>query len=507
MRHALSLWVWIARAVQRVCCDWASLGTSLPKAREADFDGLKVYVYDLPAKFHAGPLEEMEQLGKSLKSDCDFMRSPCSENRWAGSYSFARQYGAEVIVLRKFLASSSRVTDPLSADLFVVPYLSALDCRLSSRLPRCRSSVLSGEVFQHLHHYGHSTRHRHLFLGSCPVTSLPLTIQAQQLLVSEGASFGARPGHLHVSSATSEVAFQPRQLELSAKESPVRDILFWLAQTPNNAVRYEVQEQLIRFRDEATAEQLQRLEQLNLTKNLRVYQGLLRNNNSFGRPDMPQCLAEMQRSVFCPALPAETSSGLVRLFDILRAGCIPVVVSFRTRWGSGVSWWRHDGPPLEWSLPFTWEVNWRQLVAEVPEEKLSSVGFVETCLQLSREELAAKQKRILRVRSLLSYDLVGGHRDAFSLLMDGIRVALVNLVPQPAALGRYSEVCDTTPRHSGFRSMLPSRLSENEKAWTHSFGEMSCLPAHRWQPPGTGTSDQALCRNGVVLAADVAGEA
>eukprot|EP00439_Symbiodinium_sp_Y106_P039622 s2528_g4.t2 len=163
----------------------------------------------------------------------------------------------EISQLHQQLSAISLLKDALNQenlDLFVVPYLSALDCRLSSRNPRCRSSVLSGEVFQHLQHYGLSTRQRHLFLGSCPVTSLPLTIQAQQLL-----------------------------------------------------------------------------------------------------------------------------------------------------------------------------------------EQLSTVGFVEACLQLSREEIVAKQQRILRARSLLSYDLVGGHRDAFSLLMDGIRAALVNLVSQPPTLGGFME--------------------------------------------------------------------
>ena len=197
----------------------------------------------------------------------------------------------------------------------------------------------------------------------------------------------------------------------------------------------------------------------------------------------------MQRSLFCPALPAETSSGLVRLFDILRSGCIPVVVSFRTRWGSKVSWWRHDGPPVEWSLPFTWELNWRELVVEVPERRLSHGDFVETCLGLSQAEIKAKQQKILKVRSSISYDLEGGKRDAFSLLMDGVRSALWKLGPRLGLQGaqlapmRNFEICDATPRGGRLRPMLPSRSGTIQKAWTHSYGEVSCLRAHRWQPP------------------------
>lgn len=29
-----------------------------------------------------------------------------------------------------------------------------------------------------------------------------------------------------------------------------------------------------------------------------------------------------------------------------------VVIRFPTIWGSGVSWWRVDGAPLEWAMPF-----------------------------------------------------------------------------------------------------------------------------------------------------------
>ena len=244
MRHALMEWtcLGLASAAKAGHATWASLGNNLPDARDSDFHGLKLFIYNLPAKFHADLVSSIEHLGQSLESNCDFMRSPCSEQQWAGSYSYARQHGAEVIVLRKLLASKARVEDPRSADFFVVPYLAALDCRLSSRLPGCPFSELSGEVFRHLDHYGPATRHRHLFLGSCPITSLPLSIQAQQLLVSEGAVWGDRPGHLHVPSSTAEHDFQPRQLETAAATPHERDILFWLAQTPNNAVRYEVQE-------------------------------------------------------------------------------------------------------------------------------------------------------------------------------------------------------------------------------------------------------------------------
>ena len=47
-----------------------------------------------------------------------------------------------------------------------------------------------------------------------------------------------------------------------------------------------------------------------------------------------------------------------------------VVISFPTIWGSGISWWRADGAPIEWSLPFPSEIQWRRFVLEVSEAEL-----------------------------------------------------------------------------------------------------------------------------------------
>ena len=321
--------------------------------------------------------------------------------------------------------------------------------------------------------------HRHLFLGSCPITSLPLILQSQHFLISEGASWGDRPGHFTTPSATAEPALLPEPAkELRQGE---RDILFWLAQTPNNAVRYEIQRQLLKFGELGEGSEAE------LRGKVQVYGGLGRENSSYGRPPMQRCIAEMQRSIFCPAPPAENTAGLVRFFDALRAGCIPVVVSFHTSWGSGVSWWRHNGPPVEWSLPFVWEVNWRQLVMEVPVEHLSSPGFVKTCLQLGREGVEAKQRHIARVRDYLGYDFNGGRRDAFSLLMDGIRSALPRLGP-PLSVGalpqlQSPQICDRTSRSAQHRLLFPSGSEIREKAWSHSFTEISCLPLRAWHPP------------------------
>merc|ERR1719201_3199827 len=64
-------------------------------------------------------------------------------------------------------------------------------------------------------------------------------------------------------------------------------------------------------------------------------------------PSATQMIQEMQRAVFCPTPPAENAAaGTKRLFDVILAGCLPVVISFETVWGNGVSWFRRDGACL-----------------------------------------------------------------------------------------------------------------------------------------------------------------
>ena len=116
-----ALWSCLAAAflVESWAVSWGLLGENLPRVRLSDFDGLKFFIYPLPPKFHANLLDTMESQGENMNSNCDFMRSPCSEEGWSGAYSVARQWGAEVIILRKLLASSARVLDAHDADFFV----------------------------------------------------------------------------------------------------------------------------------------------------------------------------------------------------------------------------------------------------------------------------------------------------------------------------------------------------------------------------------------------------
>eukprot|EP00929_Paragymnodinium_shiwhaense_P013235 TRINITY_DN121100_c0_g1_i1.p1 TRINITY_DN121100_c0_g1~~TRINITY_DN121100_c0_g1_i1.p1 ORF type:complete len:2180 (-),score=495.11 TRINITY_DN121100_c0_g1_i1:42-6581(-) len=471
------------------------LSQSLPRPRDEDYRGLKMFIYDLPSTFNDDLIEEMEQQAKAAGSTCDYMLSPCTEKKHTGDYSTARQWGAEVMIVRKFLAAGSqfRTSDPAMADLFVVPFLMALACRLAGHSMRCITAKQLPTLFEHLPHYGVLTRHRHLFLASADVHSLPLMIQAQPLFVSYGATSRGQEGHIVVPPSVAEAELQPGTF----KDTPLddRDILFWLAQTPNNAVRYLIQRQLITL-DEQVPQKV-REEKLGVNGRILIHV-LGRNTGVVTRPPTPsEALEQMMKAVFCPATPAENSAaGTKRFFDVLLAGCLPMVTLFKTVWGTGAGWWRRDGSPLEWAMPFPDVINWRFLAVEAPVETLETdYKMIDVILNMPIELVEAKRKYLLSVRERLLYDLAGGKEDAFSLFMDQLRATLPRLdatfLMTPPALhvarsvgGPWPApiVCEASPRGLDFAS-LPRDFgpgSGNEKGWAHTNGELSCRSAASW---------------------------
>eukprot|EP00434_Breviolum_minutum_P014283 symbB.v1.2.012591.t1/scaffold871.1/size156202/4 len=180
----------------------------------------------------------------------------------------------------------------------------------------------------------------------------------------------------------------------------------------------------------------------------------------------------MLNSTFCVCAPAEnTAAGTKRFYDALLSGCIPVVITFPTIWGSGVSWWRVDGAPIEWSLPFPWHIDWHRLVVEVSIDRLleGQNALLHAALRCDVKE---KQRYLSSVRDLLAYDMTGGHRDAFSLVMEGIHRVLPRL--HKAAIHPRPLVCEQIPLWQ-----YKGRV-EGEKGWSSSYGELACTPMEFW---------------------------
>ena len=361
-----------------------------------------------------------------------------------------------------------------------MPYLVATDCRLRRNRWRCPGSWLAHEVFEHLPHYGRLTRHRHLFLGTSDVHSLPLVIQAQTLVLSYGAKPGPTVGPVLVPPAVVDPLLQPSAWEGEAGggAGAERDILLWLAGAPNNPVRMAIFDQLEMFRSNWQA----------IYKSLPGERGSVvvhktGRSRVSGMPPHSQMVSEMRRAQLCPVVPAENVfSGTKRLFDVMLAGCLPVVIAFRTTLGSGVSWWRQNGAPIEWSLPFFGVIDWQRLVIEVPVEDLlaAPMSFVAAVLSISHEEREEKRRYLREVRGLLGYDLAESRRgqDAFDAILADVRHALGVLSVAPGGT-----VCNFLPRLLGLRE-LPDPLGK-QKEWSQTSSEVSCQPAALWHDPRT----------------------
>lgn len=428
----------------------SSLFSQLPRPRKEDYEGLKIFIYDLPSQFTEDVHLALQRRAAELGLGCDWMLSACSESS-NHLFTVRRQFGHEVIILRKFLANPLPVSDPKDADIFVVPALIASACMGGLYDTHCTTPMeeFGDDLFEMLPFYNAETRHRHLFLGSFDKRSLPMDIQAQSVLLSSGASWGDRPGHLVIPPSVTDV-----ELQVASESTGEREILFFMAMAPNNPIRREIRRQL-----EAVQGSKVVLQELDRSK-------------KDGSMSSQRIIAQMRSSIFCIAPPAEnTAAGTKRMFDAILSGCIPVVISFPTIWGSGISWWRADGAPIEWSLPFPSEIQWRRLVLEVSEAELLK-GSYGLLFAAFRSDVEEKQRYIAEVRDLLVYDLAGGRRDAFSLVMDSLRGILPRLYRAAMPLSRPL-VCEIIP--------LQQDLSEaGAKGWSSSYGQFACDPMAFW---------------------------
>ncbi|CAL1135256.1 unnamed protein product, partial [Cladocopium goreaui] len=463
-----------------------------------DYEELKIFIYDpwaidgtvedLPSRFHVDVHAAVQRSAADVGSSCDWMLSACTESS-NHPFTIRRQLGQEVIILRKFLANPLPASDPKDADIFVVPALIGSACMGGLYDTHCTTPLeeFGDDLFELLPFYNAETRHRHLFLGSIDKRNLPLDIQAQSLLLSCGASWGDRPGHLVVPPSVTDVELQVA----SGPSTGEREILFFMTMVPNNPIRHEIYRQLEGLRGSKVV--LQELDRsLDVWEKIKerrfdvvtmdhhaesltstcVVMGAADHIDCFSRLVVSGEESRMRSSIFCLCPPAEnTAAGTKRLFDAILSGCIPVVISFPTLWGSGISWWRTDGAPIEWSLPFPSDVQWRRLVVEVSEAELLK-GSYGLLFAAFRSDVEEKQRYIAEVRDLLVYDLAGGRQDAFSVVMDSLRRILPRLYRAVVPLSRPL-VCERIP-------LLQDLSEAGAKGWSSSYGEFACDPMAFW---------------------------
>lgn len=438
---------------------------------------LRVFVYDLPPAFHAHLLEEMRQTngqrGQTSRSNCDFGGSPCTETSWSEFYSIVRQLAAEVVVLQKLLRSPLLVQDVRDADLIVVPYLHGLDCRLSTWrnegwLPRCQHSDLPHALWPQLHHYAHATAARHLFLTSTEPHNMHLSIASQPLLLSVGPRLGDGPvgAHIVVPHLVTDPALQPEQwaAAMSIGQVGERPIEFLFRGNPSSIWRKLIVEQLEAHRA--------------VVGEAKVALGIYRRATSSAAVVLAgtsqSTASEKRRTRFCACPPGDATFTTIRFYDSLLSGCIPVVIAFPGI-GGRVSWFRHGGPPVEWTLAFPGEIRWHEAVLEVPVEELRAGRLVAFVRSLPQEKIDRITSYIGSIRSLLVFSWRGEGPDAFSALMRSVSAAL-----QDASVpGAQCCTCRWLPGKYMPRAFW--------RWWSHSFGQLYCSLRGEGHSPWLGT--------------------
>eukprot|EP00928_Gymnodinium_smaydae_P016342 TRINITY_DN16110_c0_g1_i1.p1 TRINITY_DN16110_c0_g1~~TRINITY_DN16110_c0_g1_i1.p1 ORF type:complete len:1202 (+),score=192.17 TRINITY_DN16110_c0_g1_i1:167-3772(+) len=448
-----------------------------------DFQGLRVFVYDLPPRFHADLLREVKIANERTTfpvgspSNCDYAATPCKETSWSDFYSVVRQLATEVVFLQKILRSPLLVSDPKDADLFVVPYFHALDCRLATFRneawqPRCRNSDLPYELWKHLSYYNATTASTHLFLASTEPHNMNLDIAGQPLLLSVGPRLGDQPfGHILVPFLVTEPELQPKAWMASGGADAFdRDVEFLYTGNRGGLWRPRIVTQLEAYREKVGSE--------------RVLLGTyLRAEFGDAQVVHKSTGGQKRKAVFCVCPPGDATSATIRFYDALLSGCIPVVVAFPTFDGR-VSWFRPGGPPVEWSYAFPKEIRWREAVVEVPVAALRAGKFVETVLAVSQERREAIARYIAEIRTKLVVDWAGSGPDAFSAILRSIAAALkaaqtshgASAVAESAALAVSEPGQRHQPPPCCTCAWLPGKHMPRAyyRWWTHAFGELYC---------------------------------
>eukprot|EP00927_Polykrikos_kofoidii_P031169 TRINITY_DN26832_c0_g4_i1.p1 TRINITY_DN26832_c0_g4~~TRINITY_DN26832_c0_g4_i1.p1 ORF type:complete len:949 (+),score=92.72 TRINITY_DN26832_c0_g4_i1:242-2848(+) len=454
------------------------------ESHRADFVGaqrgsLRFFIYDLPDVVHTRILATLHgRVRESVHepSTCDFGLSRCSElHGGGGAFSGYRPYAAEATFLAKLLRAPEGilVEDPGEATFFVVPFFSSSWCFLGAAKcwVRCGGLRPLNALLPLLVHYNASTAHRHLFLGSDSTGDLTVDLQMQPLMLS----YGPNPCNI----GSGPIIIPPPVTDdlplLRLGDFASKDLFLFTADgVGGRPFRLEALVELERWQ--------RRLPHLFVIGRRDAHGSPKKGGVPSSPPSASTWALALRRAVFCPVFPGDNTFRM-RLFHVVIAGCIPVVIKF-----PGQSWYRRHGPSVERSFPFASRIDWHGLAVELPHDPQSEAfsdwarRLVPTLLRLSPEELRARQSRLAAAAPLLQYDFEGRRPDAFTAILDELAARVT--VP-PEAL----ECFDPRQRFGTSRCVSGSPSVEREER--EVFGVVACCPAlARRQEAEAASADQ-----------------
>lgn len=393
--------------------------------------GKSVYVYDLPTPYHVDLVNAMEMsnnINGVKVSNCDYGRSVCFEvNRTSVGldYSQDRNYAAEIPILSNLLLLP-RTDDKDKAYLFVVPFLMSTFQHVNCPFEWQLCGAVAGKLNELIYNYlplrwaqafsgTDNFKRRHFFVNSREVLTIFQGTHIKEIskIVLDVGVILTTAGPLPTTD-TPLILVPPLGAlfgsDLRPKSHPHVFILFVAGMI--NSKRQDVYSQL----------EVDKTKYLNITIFLRK----IEDHRSIPI-STEETVDLMTSSIFCPVVEGDTTFQH-RFFDVLVAGCIPVVFTYTVSnpFKSGKECYAADKADprncLEYVYPFSSKINWNDIVVHLPAEPFRTKGLTEALLAFNQSEVNFRRNQVMRLRDAFlyyRYDYTNTTGfDAFSLILD-----------------------------------------------------------------------------------------
>ena len=430
---------------------------SLHQQRWLDESPLKVFVYDtLEDQFsilHVSQCIEKRFAVTPLK--CGYYPKICNASDGGMLGKVHHNYNSDVIVIKRFMEYPYRTMDPNEADVFFVPYPHKSHCLCHHEdftKTRCKFNMkwIREHILDQLLYYNHTTNPIHLFvLGSDYEQANPPFRREISLDLSLGPSGGCRPNRHSQGKHWSELcgSFTIPYFNTMADLQP----LAVAASLSNNSW-------LHRQRKYSVAALIGTPAHLEFRLQLIQNQQTLFHNTVGGLPiylkDLGVSRASVdpmdvyRQSVFCPILMGDECAQK-RFFDVIFAGCIPVVLEFEGDEYGWPSWYNHKRCSVRRTYPFARGTYFDDMKAGI--DYASFVVAINgtcglPCMKAELEQIMKQEEILKKIRDKMSkYALLftigldpdqnNKSPDAFHAMMVTLRHYLRHLVSTKLASG------------------------------------------------------------------------
>ncbi|XP_013417905.1 probable xyloglucan galactosyltransferase GT17 [Lingula anatina] len=401
---------------QHICDNQDTQRANPPVTSIPDY---RVYVYDLPPRFTSDLL------------NCANLRNYCFDLRHQGmgeqlyqdgplSIRDTHQFSLEVLMHHKLMHSTRRTNNPSEADLFYIPFYSALTCF-------CRQgdydqleqlyAYLRGEWGAHFPskpHFGILSKiEREQYSVNCPTLRHPDSrlvtwVGIEQEVVENNRKYYNVTGELVVAPYPSYGHFiQGENITAPALHSwlynHTRTVRVFMAagERRSNPFRNLILDQFPPATDVSYTEHMAARGRGEETEMVWLKtpecQGRHRNTT----------MLWMKHAVFC-VQPSGDSPTRKSFYDAILSGCIPVIFEFKNKV----------------KYPFSASIDYSKFTVSIPEENIKAgVSILHVLNRVTSDQIKDMQRHLVAVAPLLQYSyppLTRGHHDAVDMILHEI---------------------------------------------------------------------------------------